>query len=258
LLGFGRQFRYYCAVTDSELLSERAMRGRGRLILGAIGLLSWLAGGVAAFVSENGGGAAALVAGGAVAGAFAAIGRWPTRVVVSGHELSWERIRQTVDSQIQVVQEDRPDAVKELTVLRQRLDRLQRTGQFQRHPAEDYDDAVAEALRRVAATARLLRSETRSRQVPDFELVDDGRRLYVETKWRTDPRPAFRGDTLPQLLSGLPPGAALLVITNSADVSTARESLATAAGIRTQIVSWNDESDDGALRAAVSDMLALG
>ena len=31
------------------------MRTRGRLILGAIGLLSWVAGGIAAFVSNNGG-----------------------------------------------------------------------------------------------------------------------------------------------------------------------------------------------------------
>jgi hypothetical protein len=148
------------------------MRARGRLILGAIGLLSWLAGGIAAFVSDNGGGAAALVAVGAVAGAFAAIGRWPTRVVVSGHELSWEQIRQTVDSQIQVAREDRPDAFAELTVLRQRLDQLQRTGQLQNHPAQEYDDAVADALHRVAPSAQLLRSTVVSRQLPDFEVID--------------------------------------------------------------------------------------
>jgi hypothetical protein len=215
-----------------------------------------LAGGVAAFVSDNGGGAAALVAGGAVAGAFAAIGRWPTRVVVSGHELSWEQIRQTVDSQIQVVQEDRPDAVNELTVLRQRLDRLQRTGEFQRHPAADYDDAVADAVRRIAPSGQLLRNTVVSRQVPDFELVDDGRRIYIETKWRTNPRAVFRWDTLSQLLPGLPSAACLLVVTNATDVAAAREHLSATEGIRIRVVSWNDEKDDDDLRAALSELLA--
>jgi hypothetical protein len=197
-----------------------------------------------------------LVAGGAVAGGFAAIGRWPTRVVVSGHELSWEQIRQTVDSQIQVVQEDRPDAVKELTVLRERLDRLQRTGEFQRHPAADYDDAVTEALRRVAASGQLLRSTVVSRQVPDFELVDGDRRTYVETKWRTNPRATFRWDTLSQLLPGLPPAACLLVVTNATDVAAAREQLSATEGIRIRFVSWNDEEDDDELHAALSELLA--
>jgi hypothetical protein len=232
------------------------MRARGRLILGAIGLLSWVAGGIAAFVSDNGGGAAALVAGGAVAGAFAAIGRWPTRVVVSGHELSWEQIKQTVDSQIQVAREDRPDAFAELTVLRQRRDRLQRTGQFQSHPAAAYDDAVADALRRVAPSAQLLRSTVVSRQLPDFELVDGERRIYGETKWRTDPRPAFRWGTLHQLSPALPPAASLLVITNSVDIAAAREQLSAMEGVRIRVVSWNDEDDDDDLRAALSELLS--
>jgi hypothetical protein len=233
------------------------MRARGRLILGAIGLLSWLAGGIAAFVSDNGGGAAALVAGGAVAGAFAAIGRWPTRVVVSGHELSWEQIRQTVDSQIQVAREDRPDAFAELTVLRQRLDQLQRTGQLQNHPAQEYDDAVADALHRVAPSAQLLRSTVVSRQLPDFELIDEGRRAYVETKWRTDPRPAFRWKTLDQLIPALPARAPLLVITNSVDVTAAREQLSATEKVRIRVVSWNDEEDDDDLHAALAELLAL-
>jgi hypothetical protein len=173
-----------------------------------------------------------------------------------GHELSWEQIRQTVDSQIQVVQEDRPDAVKELTVLRERLDRLQRTGEFQRHPAAEYDDAVAEALRRVAASGQLLRRTVGSRQVPDFELVDGDRRIYVETKWRTNPRATFRWDTLSQLLPGLPPVACLLVVTNATDVAAAREQLSATEGIRIRFVSWNDEEDDDELRAALSELLA--
>jgi hypothetical protein len=243
-------------VTGAEIVGEHGMRARGRLLLGAIGLLSWLAGGVAAFVSDNGGGAAALVAGGAVAGAFAAIGRWPTRVVVSGHELSWEQIRQTVDSQMQIAREDRPDALTELTVLRQRLDELQRTGQLQTHPAEDFDDAVADALRRVAPNAQLLRSTVVSRQVPDFELVDRDRRVYIETKWRTDPRAPFRWDTLSQLLPGLPQAACLLVVTNATDVAAARKQLSSHAEVKIRVVSWNGNTDDGELRVALGELLA--
>jgi hypothetical protein len=234
------------------------VRARSRLILGVIAALSWVAGGIAAFVSTNGAGAAALVAGGVLAGAVAAIGRWPTRVTVSGHEVSWEYVKKTVDSQIRVARDDRPDAVTELTVLRQRLDELQRTGQFQRHPAEEYDDAVSSALRRVAPAGRLLRSTLRSRRVPDFELIDSQRRIHIETKWRTDPRPAFRWDTLNQLIPGLPAGASLLVITNSVDITAAREQLAATQGITVRVVSWNDESDDDVLRAAVSELLTAG
>ena len=233
------------------------MTMRDRFILGAIGLLSWLAGGIAAFVSPNGAGAAALVAGGALAGAIGAIGRWPSRVSVSGNEVTWDEVKETVDSQIKVAKEGRPDALAELTVLRERLDKLQRTGQFQRHPAAEYDDVVADALRRVAPNGQLLRNTVVSRNAPDFELVDGDRRVFIETKWRTDPRPAFRWATLQELLPALPPAASLLVITNSVDVTAAREQLSATQGVRIRVVSWNNEEDDDDLHAALAELLAL-
>jgi hypothetical protein len=74
-----------------------------RVTLLAAGLASWGAGGVASFVSGNGAGAAALVAVGALCGGVALIGRWPSRISMSGNELTWEDVRETVDSQIEVV-----------------------------------------------------------------------------------------------------------------------------------------------------------
>ncbi len=234
------------------------MRIRGRLALGIVGVISWLAGGVAAFVSDNGAGAAALVAVGALAGAFAAIGRWPTRVVFSGQELSWADVRETVESQIQTAKEgERPAAaLAELAVLRERLDRLALTGEVPRHPAAEYDDQVADALRRVAPPgSRLLRTEVRSRETPDFELASDDHRVYVETKWRRDPLPAFRGETLHRLLPGLPPGAALLIVTNSVDVDAFRAELSSMLDGRARLVSWRQPADDDALRDALTALL---
>jgi hypothetical protein len=59
-----------------------------RVTLLAAGLASWGAGGVASFVSGNGAGAAALVAVGALCGGVALIGRWPSRISMSGNELT--------------------------------------------------------------------------------------------------------------------------------------------------------------------------
>lgn len=170
--------------------------------------------------------------------------------------MTWEEVKETVDSQIEVAKEGRPDALTELTVLRERLEKLQRTGQFQRHPAAEYDDAVSDALRRVAPSGQLLRNTVVSRQRPDFELIDKGRRVYVETKWRTDPRPAFRWRTLEQLIPALPAGAPLLVITNSVDVTDAKEQLSETKGIGIRVVSWNDGEDDDDLRGALFELLA--
>ncbi|MGH8776865.1 MAG: hypothetical protein ACRDWI_17500 [Jiangellaceae bacterium] len=235
------------------------MRRQGRLALGVVGVLSWLAGGVAAFVSDNGAGAAALVAVGALAGAISAIGRWPTRVVFSGQELSWADVRETVESQIQTAREgERPAAaLAELAVLRERLDRLALTGEVPRHPAAEYDDHVADALQRVAPTAsRLLRTEVRSRVTADFELISDDRRVFVETKWRRDPAIEFRGETLPRLVAGLPPNAPLVVVTNSVDVKAFRSEWSSMLGSRARLVSWRQPADDDALREALTALMS--
>jgi hypothetical protein len=50
--------------------------------------------------------------------------------------------------------------------------------------------------------------------------------------------------------------AALLVVTNSADITAARDQLSATEGVRIRVVSWQDESDDQDLRTAVSELLA--
>jgi hypothetical protein len=61
-----------------------------RIALLVVGLASWAAGGVAAFLSDDGAGIAALIVTGALTSALSLAGRWPTRVTVSGNEISWE------------------------------------------------------------------------------------------------------------------------------------------------------------------------
>ena len=54
---------------------------------------------------------------------------------MSGNEVSWEEVRETVDAQIDVVKasgETDDSVVVELTSLRERLDVLQRTGAVRR------------------------------------------------------------------------------------------------------------------------------
>jgi hypothetical protein len=176
-------------------------------------------------------------------------------VVVSGHELAWDAVRRTVDSQIEAAAHDQPDAaLAELTVLRERLDTLARTGRFQRHPAEDYDDAVAEAFVRILPGARIVRSTIRSREVADFELVDRDRVIHVETKWRADPRMPFLGETLARLLPRLPADASLLVVTNAGDVSAARDTYSSTLDGRIRIVSWSGSRDDEQLQKALTKL----
>lgn len=226
---------------------------RARGVLAAVGVSSWLAGAVAAFTTDNGPGAAALVIGGAAAGAVAAIGRWPSRIAAYGHEASWHGVYETVESHIRTAEESGqpPSTLRELQVLRRRLDALERTGRVSRHPAEIYDDAVEEAVRQLLPGVRISRRTIRSRDVPDFELTSGERRAYLETKWRLSPTDPIRAETVEQLLSALPDGARLLVVANTPAVAEAQQKLAG----RTTIVYWGDRSDDKHLREAVTDLL---
>lgn len=240
---------------DSPVGSHDLSIGRTvRWGVAAIGTLSWLAGGVAAFISENGPGAAALVIGGVAAGAVAAIGRWPSRIAAYGHEASWQEVHETVESQIRTAEESgqSPSALRELQALRRRLDALERTGRVSRHPAEVYDDAVEDALRRSVHGVHVIRRTVRSRDVADFELVKDGHRAYVETKWRLGPTDPLRTETIEQLLDALPTGARLLVVANTPAIGETQQTLAD----RVTVVTWRDPSDDAELEAAMADLLA--
>jgi hypothetical protein len=242
-----------------QLAQHRAIDRNLRIALVAFGVASWIAGGTASFLSANGAGAAALVAVGAGCGALGLIGRWPTRIAMSGNELSWDDVRETVDSQIEVAKAsgETQSVLAELNSLRQRLDTLQRTGSVPIHPAEVYDEAVEAAIRRLMPEVEVIRQTSRSRDSADFVVWREGQPLYVETKWRSDPARTFRGSTLPQLLMNLPDEAKLLVVVNTIQQPSADavRIVQTAIGDRGRIVVWRDTSDDAELGQTLTTLL---
>lgn len=232
----------------------------GRLLLAALGLASWAAGGTATFLGTNGAGAAALIAAGGVIGLLGLIGRWPSRLSMSGNEVSWENVDETVRSQILVAQQgDEGESVlAELTSLRSRLAALQQTGSVPEHPAETYDRAVLAAIARLLPAAEIRRTDTsRSLSVPDFLVRYQGSEILAETKWRADPARPFSGRTLPDLVAKLPPDAKLLVIVNASvpPLPCAEEVLRDGLAGRARLVNWLDIRDDDALAQALAELL---
>jgi hypothetical protein len=238
---------------------DRLISLGGRAALLVVGLGSWIAGGVGAFLGPNGASATALIITGALTSALGLIGRWPSRVTVSGNEISWERIDQTMESQIRIAQQDDDSeaALRELLSLRDRLAVLQQTGSVPMHPAEAYDQAVLAAISRLLPGAEIIAQGTRSRAISDFTVQYQGSTLLVETKWRADPDQPFGGSTLPVLLSGLSPGARLLVVTNTSvpPLPRARQILHDALGDRGRIACWLDIRDDPALGQALAALI---
>lgn len=232
---------------------------RHRVALTIVGLTSWLAGGAASFLSSNGLGAAALIAVGGICGMLGLMGRWPSRISMSGSEVTWETIEQTVTSQIQVaVDNDESESVlAELTTLRHRLAELQRSGTVPSHPAQIYDDQVVAAIHRLLPQAEIIRQETGDRATPDLIIRYHRSTVFVETKWRADPSRPFGGSTLPLLIHGLDKDARLLVITNTnvPPLPTAYETLQQAMGSRGRIVQWLDSTDDSTLAQALTALL---
>lgn len=237
--------------SDDRLIS----RG-GRAALLVTGVASWVAGGAAVFLSDNSAGAAALIVTGALTSALSVIGRWPSRVMVSGNEISWESIDQTMESQIRVAQQndDGEAALRELLSLRDRLTLLQQTGSVPMHPAEAYDLAVMAAISRLLPGADISTQGVRSQAAADFTVRYGGNTLLVETKWRIDPEQPFGGSTLPVLLSALPARSKLLVVTNTSVPPRPRayQTLRDALGDRGRIACWIDVRDDQALGQALT------
>jgi hypothetical protein len=132
---------------------------------------------------------------------------------------------------------------------------LNRTGSLPEHPAEAYDRNVEAAIRRLLPSADVIR-QFRSRDVPDFVVDQDGSRVLVETKWRSDARP-FGGSTLPRLLDRLPPDAKLLVVINTTEPPSERASQTMNEHLaeRGRIVLWRDVRDDPELGAALTALL---
>ena len=238
---------------------DRAISRGRRVTLAIVGLVSWAAGGAAAFLSDNGAGAAALIVTGCLSGALGLVGRWPSRVTVSGNEISWESIDEAMESQIRVARQDDDSegAVHELLSLRDRLAVLQQTGSVPLHPAEAYDQAVAAAISRLLPGAEISSEGTRSRATPDFTVRYHAATLLVETKWRANPADPFGGSTLPVLLAGLPAGTRLLVVTNTSvpPLRRARQLLRDSLGDLARIACWLDVRDDRALGEALAALL---
>jgi hypothetical protein len=247
------------ARVDPDYRPSRGISPGYRAALLAVGLASWGAGGAASFISSNGAGAASLVVVGAFCGVVALIGRWPSRISMSGNEMTWEDVRETVDSQIEVVQASGEDSsvLYELRYLRERLDYLQRTGSVASHPAEVYDEEVTAAVTRLLPGAELSAQVNRSRSRADFTMDYRGYRVLIETKWRANSQEPFAGRTLPQLLGRLDKDAKLLVVVNASPsgVSVAQRAVADALGARGRVVGWRDVRDDPRLSAALSALL---
>jgi hypothetical protein len=254
-------------VDESEQVHRRQVGLHGidwriRVALVSVGGASWAAGGAASFLSSNGAGAASLVVAGIASGILGLVGRWPSRVSMSGNELLWEDVRETVDSQIEVVKAsgETQNVIAELSSLRQRLDMLQRTGSVPTHPAQVYDEAVEAAIRRLMPEVDIVRQDSRSRDRADFTVWYRTQQLYVETKWRSDPGRDFQGSTLPRLLATLPNDAKLLVVVNTVrpPSSDAIQIVKTAMGLRGRIVAWRDTSDDMQLGQALASLFEIG
>lgn len=244
---------------ESSRRSLYVMSRRSRWTLCVAGIMSWVAGGVASFRGASGAGAASLVAAGLVSAVLGLIGRWPSRISMSGNELAWEEVRATVETQIEAAEDsgEGSQVIAELKVLEQRLELLRQTGAVAEHPAEAYDRAVEAAIRRLYPSASIVESGSRSRAAADFTVTIVEQDFFLETKWRADAARPFRGNTLAPLIRNLPLNSRLLVVTN-ADAATgeAVKVVADSLGSRGRIVSWRDVRDDTNLAEAVEALRA--
>jgi hypothetical protein len=232
------------------------MKRPERIALGVAGLGSWVAGSIATFTKVEGSGAVALIAAGLGASILGLIGRWPTRIVVSGNEFSWAEVVQTVDQQIDAAKDAGENAaVPQLESLRRRLSEAQRTGVLPMHPAAEYDEALHEALRRALPGLGISAASGRARDQADFELKMGGIKLLVETKYKSDPRRSFKGSALGPLLSGVGVADRLLVVTNAFNVDDARQTVNERLGTRGRVISWVGPKDDDVLRTAVDELV---
>jgi len=240
-------------------MDTRGIHWVARAVLGvaAIGLTGL--GAYATLETANGAGAAALVAGGVALALLALIGRWPSTIKLSGNEMSWEKVHETVQSQIAGARAagEQAAVVDELVALGKRIDELRRTGSVPEHPAETYDRAVEAALRRIVPGAEIKRSRSPRLDIADFTVVGKKWRVEVETKWRTDATTSYNGTTLAPLIEALPDGMPLLVVVHGTSAAI-RPALAKKRGIaddRLRIVAWRDQRDDDRIEEALAALV---
>lgn len=231
------------------------MSRRERGLLGTAGGISWLAG-VAATFADGGAGSPALIIAGMIAGGLALMGRWPTRVVVSGHEMSWSEVNSAIREQVEVAEDSGDESAARLLIdLQQRLAEWEKTGAIPAHPAARYDGELKAAISRLLPGAEIVVPEARSRDTPDLEVKHGGRTLLIETKFKRDSAEPFRGGTLQALLSGMGGTDRLLVVSNSNDVRAGSEVVRRKLDGRGRVVMWRGPIDDAELASAVRSLL---
>lgn len=229
---------------------------RGGLVAG--GVVSWAAGAVATFTRGEGSGAVALIGAGVLAGLLGLVGRWPSMISVSGNEISWPELNETVEEQIEAAEDSGDEgAVRELEELRRRLAELQRTGTAPGHPAAEYDDAVEQAIRRAVPGAAVTRETARSREKADFRVRLGPNVVLIESKFKYDTGRSFQGSTLAPLLNRLAENDRLLIVTNSLETRGA-EAVVRDHQERVRIVTWIGPGDDTELREALQLFLREG
>ncbi len=239
-------------------MDSRRISGILRTLLTLLGVGLAGVGVYATLATANGAGAAALTGVGVALLVLAMIGRWPSRISVGGNELSWEKVRATVQSQIERAREaDEPAAVvAELQALERRIDELRLTGAVAEHPAETYDRAVEAALRRIVPDAEITRSRSPRYEIPDFTVRGDGWTLALETKWRSDPAASYRGTTLAPLVEALPDGAPVVVVVRGTEAAVRpARSAKSVVGAKARVVAWRDQADDARLAEAIAALV---
>jgi hypothetical protein len=92
---------------ESEPTAPIGQITRAALIVS--GLAAWGGGGAATFIFDNGAGAAALITSGILVIALGAIGRWPSKLVISGNEVHWSGVRRVVTSQLESARSEDAD-----------------------------------------------------------------------------------------------------------------------------------------------------
>jgi hypothetical protein len=248
-------------VTATSSGAPRTAIGQAaRTMLASAGLASWIGGGTASFLGKGGAAAAALIVAGAVCLVMSLVGRWPSRISVSGNELSWDAVKETVQSQIESAESTEPtdNSEAELKILLARLTTLQQTGVVPDPPAEVFDKGVKAAIGRLLPDADVVRPRQRSKDTADYLVRYDGAELFVETKWRADPNAPFRGRTLPGLLDAMRGKGKLLVVANASEdqVTQARTIVSQELDGDGKVVGWRDVRDDPALARALAALLS--
>lgn len=118
-----------------------------------------------------------------------------------------------------------------------------------------YDEDLINAILSNFPKAKLLRNPIIANSTADFMLTIENRSLYVETRNLIREDSNFQGKTLDSILNIFPKTSLLLVITNSNNVTTAKNKVKASLETRGDVITWIDESDNPILKATILDLL---